>query len=193
MEKTETQTEILTKDMTIGEVIAKYPFLAEIMIGYGLHCVGCGVNPYETIEQGCLSHGMPEETLDNMMNELNEAVANTPKEEKKFIISDNAVVKLKEFMKEENKTDCGLRLGISSGGDCCRDELSYTLEFADHVESDEIVLNNNGIDLYVNTMILNKLSDINIDYIEDKNGAGFKIKASLKKSNGCDSGCGCSH
>ena len=46
----ETQMEQkVTKDMTIGEVVRKYPAAAEIMLSYGLHCVGCHVNPFETI------------------------------------------------------------------------------------------------------------------------------------------------
>ena len=37
----ETQMEQkVTKDMTIGEVVRKYPAAAEIMLSYGLHCVG---------------------------------------------------------------------------------------------------------------------------------------------------------
>ena len=193
-QRTKTQTRFITRGMTIGEVIAKHPFLAEIMTSYGLHCVGCGVNPYETIEQGCLGHGMPEETLERMMDEINDAVTSTPKEEQKFIISRNAVEKLNGFAKQEGKKNFALRLGIASNGCCGGDELNYTLEFADKSESDEIVLSNNGVNLYVNSHVINKINDISIDYVEDKNGAGFKIETSAKQSSGgCGSGCGCSH
>lgn len=63
--------EIITKDMLIGEVVTKCPESAFIMLQYGLHCVGCHVSAYETIEQGCNGHGMEEETMKKMLDDIN--------------------------------------------------------------------------------------------------------------------------
>ena len=49
---------LITKDMPIGEVVERYPEAAEVLTAYGLHCVGCHVSPFETVEQGALGHGM---------------------------------------------------------------------------------------------------------------------------------------
>src|SRR3989338_5214633 len=65
-------------DMTIGDVVEKYPETAEVMLGYGLHCVGCAVNPYETIEQGAMGHGMSKETIDSLLADINLAVTKQP-------------------------------------------------------------------------------------------------------------------
>lgn len=59
------------RDMKIGDVIKEWPDIAPIMLSYGLHCVGCHVSGFETIEQGCMGHGMPVEMLDELMEELN--------------------------------------------------------------------------------------------------------------------------
>ena len=48
----------VTKDMTIGEVIQKYPDSAKVMMQHGLHCIGCHVSVWETIEQGAAMHGI---------------------------------------------------------------------------------------------------------------------------------------
>ncbi len=61
----------ITKDMTFGEVIQKYPKTAEVMLKYGLHCIGCAVSNYESIEQGATAHGLDEEDLEKMLKELN--------------------------------------------------------------------------------------------------------------------------
>jgi len=61
------------KDQIIGEVVGMFPEATEIMLGYGLHCVGCHVNMYETIEQGMLGHGFTEEQMNDLIEELNEA------------------------------------------------------------------------------------------------------------------------
>ena len=31
----------VTKDMLIGEVVSKYPETIEILMGAGMHCLGC--------------------------------------------------------------------------------------------------------------------------------------------------------
>ncbi len=64
--------ENVTKEMTLGEVITKFPQTAEIMLKYGLHCVGCHVATSETIEQGAMAHGMDEAKLEEMLKEMNE-------------------------------------------------------------------------------------------------------------------------
>lgn len=65
---------LIKKDMTLGEVVSKHPKAAEVMLKYGLHCIGCGVAAFETIEQGALAHGMDSKTLDKMLKEINGAV-----------------------------------------------------------------------------------------------------------------------
>ena len=64
----------ITKDMAFSEVLQKYPETAEIMLKNGLHCIGCHVAAFETIEQGCTAHGMKEEDIKKMLKEMNEAV-----------------------------------------------------------------------------------------------------------------------
>ena len=64
-------SEKITKDMTIGEVVSKFPEAAEVMLKHGMHCVGCHVAGMETIEQGAVSHGMD---LKKLLKDMNEAV-----------------------------------------------------------------------------------------------------------------------
>jgi len=68
------EKENVTKDMTLGDVITKHPEAAEVMIKFGLHCVGCHVAAWETIEQGAKSHGMSDKDLEKMVREINDAV-----------------------------------------------------------------------------------------------------------------------
>ena len=64
----------ITKEMKMGEVVEGWIEVAEIMMAYGLHCIGCHVNPFESIEAGCYGHGMSPETISQLVKELNEAV-----------------------------------------------------------------------------------------------------------------------
>ena len=61
----------ITKTMTLGEVIEKYPKSVDIFMKYGLHCIGCSVATWETLEQGATAHGMDSKKLNDLLEELN--------------------------------------------------------------------------------------------------------------------------
>ena len=64
----------VTKDMILAEVVAKWPEAAQVMLDYGLHCVGCGISEVDSIEAGCLVHGMEEEEMDQLLRDINNVV-----------------------------------------------------------------------------------------------------------------------
>ncbi|MHA2026082.1 MAG: DUF1858 domain-containing protein [Candidatus Thorarchaeota archaeon] len=59
----------VTKEMSIGEVVMKWPESAAAFLQFGLHCYGCAAARYETIEQGAQAHGIDPETLIKAINE----------------------------------------------------------------------------------------------------------------------------
>ena len=66
----------ITKDTNIRDIIKKYPQLGTVLIEkYGLHCVGCIGALFETLEQGAKAHGMDEESLKEMIKDLNRKVS----------------------------------------------------------------------------------------------------------------------
>jgi iron-sulfur cluster assembly accessory protein len=171
----------VTKDMTIGEVVAKYPESAEVMLAYGLHCIGCHVNPYESIEAGAYGHGMSPETIEKMVNEINEAI-NPQNSEKEIIISTPAADKFKELMEKENKKGWGLKLIVESQG--CNG-MSYSMDFAEKPEDSETTLSDNGLNVFVQKSQLNLVKGIRIDYSKSPTSEGFKIKNPNKGICGC--------
>lgn len=59
---------LITKDMALGEIVRKHPEAAEIMGKHGMHCIGCHVSAYETIEQGAVAHGIDAKKLIDDLN-----------------------------------------------------------------------------------------------------------------------------
>ncbi len=66
------QKSVITRHHMIGEVLREYPDAIEIFMDYGIHCVGCHISEYETLEQGILGHGFLEEELEDILKELND-------------------------------------------------------------------------------------------------------------------------
>ena len=70
------------KDMTIGEVVRMYPDTVPVMLESGIHCVGCHVAHWETLEQGFRGHyGMDDDKLNDFIKTLNHVVSNHIKTE----------------------------------------------------------------------------------------------------------------
>jgi len=67
---------LISKDMTIGEILEICPASAIIMASYGLHCVGCAISTSETLEGGCRAHMLPDEDIDKLVKEINEEIKN---------------------------------------------------------------------------------------------------------------------
>ena len=50
-------------DTNIRELVADLPIAEDVLERFGLHCSGCGVNKYETIEKGAAAHGLRAEPI----------------------------------------------------------------------------------------------------------------------------------
>lgn len=62
----------ITKDMSIGEVVKKYPQVVPVFFEHGLGCLGCAAAHFENIEQGAKAHGVD---VDALIEDLNKALA----------------------------------------------------------------------------------------------------------------------
>ncbi len=58
----------ITKDTRISETLEINPKAAEILMRYGMGCLGCPSAQMETLEQAAAVHGM---NLDTLLEELN--------------------------------------------------------------------------------------------------------------------------
>jgi hybrid cluster-associated redox disulfide protein len=63
---------LIKKSMIFTDIINKYPEALEVMMNKGLHCVGCGMAAYETLEQGAMMHGIDP---DKLVKELNTKIS----------------------------------------------------------------------------------------------------------------------
>lgn len=64
--------EIISRNMTIDEVVRKYPQTIRTFMNHGLHCIGCFAASYEDIEAGARAHGID---VDALVADLNKALA----------------------------------------------------------------------------------------------------------------------
>ena len=61
----------ITKDMTIEDVVNQYPESMMVFMKHGLHCVGCHVSAFESVEDGAKAHGIK---VDALVADLNKVI-----------------------------------------------------------------------------------------------------------------------
>jgi len=98
-----------------------------------------------------------------------------------------AVVKVSEFLKNENKepAKAGLRLYVAGGG--CSG-LTYGMALEDGPSEEDIITEKEGLNIFVDPFSAKYLKGSTVDYIESIEGSGFKIN-----NPNVTSSCGCGH
>jgi iron-sulfur cluster assembly protein len=104
---------------------------------------------------------------------------------KLLTITPKAAEKIAVFMKEETDKPEFLRVYVQGGG--CSG-LSYGMSFEKAKEEDDVLIEENGVKIIVDSYSQDYLKGANVDYIESLMGAGFKINnPNVTKSCSCGS------
>lgn len=180
--------QFVNADMFIGDVVMQYPVTADVMMSYGLHCVGCHVSNFETIRQGAMGHGgMDDEDVQILIDEMNEQIAKkeVAKSDETLTVTKRAVEKIGEFGdREEDKKGMFLRVKVVPGG--CSG-FKYDLDFDRSPSDDDTLIETDTYDIRVDADSADFLQGSVLDYIDGLDGSGFKVQ-NPNSSEGC--GCG---
>ena len=98
-------------------------------------------------------------------------------------LTTSATRKLDALLKEENNPDLKLRIFVSGGG-CSGFKYGFT--FDEQQDATDAVIEQDGIQVLIDAISINYLKGIEVDYVEDLNGAQFVIK-----NPNAASSCGC--
>jgi len=63
----------VTKEMTIGELLNAHPEAAPVLMGIGMHCLGCPSAQGESLEEAAFVHGIDPKMLVDEINKTIEA------------------------------------------------------------------------------------------------------------------------
>jgi iron-sulfur cluster assembly accessory protein len=104
-----------------------------------------------------------------------------------IMITPTAADEVRRYMEENGAAgDAGLRVGVLPGG--CSG-FQYGLNIEDTPGEDDMILESNGLRLFIDPFSLQYLSGVEIDYVTTFQGSGFTFN-NPNSSGGC--GCGSS-
>ncbi len=186
---------LITRDTPIGEIAANYTKPIEILLSYGFHCIGCGASGFESIEAGASVHGLDDDGINKLVEELNKAANEEIAEMKKggkadkaatnsgggaheaIVLKKSAADKIIWMMKEEGKAGWGLRL---TAVQTPRGDYDYEIDFEkDQKKGDLSVKVEGGLLVFFEKRVEKAVTGIVIDY---KKGANGEDVFTMKKS-----------
>ncbi|MBI2546172.1 iron-sulfur cluster assembly accessory protein [Candidatus Woesearchaeota archaeon] len=173
----------VTKEMTVGEVIRKYPSTMEVLQGYGVPTIGCHIPYDETIEGSLKAQDFSEANIQEALDKMNQSVAEWPETVEGIFLTKKAADKIVELASKQSKPGYGIRIKVVPGG-CAG--FKYGFAFENQTRGPDEIVEQHGVKLYLDTESFSFMKGAKIDFVESIQGAGFKV------SNPNTTGsCGC--
>jgi iron-sulfur cluster assembly protein len=87
-------------------------------------------------------------------------------------LTESAVEQVKKLMARNARADCGLRIAVADGG--CSG-YSYKLDFDNQQRADDMVIERDGVRIYIDHGSAPYLAGTVIDFVGGLYGGGFKF------------------
>jgi len=88
-------------------------------------------------------------------------------------LTDNAAERIKKIMSSAKNSAIGVRIGVKSGG-CAG--MSYIMEYAKEVRSNEEVIEDKGVKVFIDPKAIMYLLGTEMDYKKEKFSSQFVFK-----------------
>ena len=112
-------------------------------------------------------------------------VVNAPAPTSPVVLTDAAIVKVKEIMATQDPLPAGLRIGVVGGG--CSG-FQYSMSFENQPGMMDKIFNFGDLKIFVDATSLMYLNGCEVDYVETLEAAGFKFgNPNVKSTCGCGS------
>jgi len=119
----------------------------------------------------------------NQMASATSLITQEIAQETELKLTDKAIAQVKALLARENLDGYGLRVAVNSGG--CSG-FSYGLDFEKETKPGDVVLEMDGLKVYMNESSGKHLKGTTIDYVSGLQSAGFKfINPNATSTCGC--------
>jgi iron-sulfur cluster assembly accessory protein len=180
----ETQQIQVSKEMLLGELMARFPKATEVFAKFGVKTAGCSTNPFDTLEQFAKAQGKDEAAISEMVASLNKAMRGISLDSQFPIsLTETGATHVKQIMQSEGKAGWVLKVTAVPGG--CSGFM-YEMDFVQSPGSDHEIVEMHGLKICYDKAFEHVLKGTIIDFKEGLQGTGFVMNNPNAKS-----GCGC--
>lgn len=163
----------IKSSMKINDLMILHPDTTDVMLSYNLHCVGCSINEFDTLEQGAKIHGLSAEDNQALLEDLQDVFQQIlVYEAHDMNFTKGAVEQIKSFQKQENKEGRPLYIQYTF----TEEGPEFALDFIEKISDTQTSFIIDDITIIVETSILSELQGFFMDYRRVGDEEGFQIK-----------------
>ena len=155
------------------EIVAVCPQAIDIMTEYGLHCFSCTDCGVDSLQEGCMLHGFDEETIEALIDDLNEAIRSESPRPLHVNITPEAARAIRAITLSEGRKGEGLAIIVDVAGGFC-------MEFQKEPEKDDTIFTSEhepDVRVFVSPLTLWRIGGATIDFREKR----FKLDLADEK------------
>ena len=176
---------VVHKDMIVQDILSLCPEASDIMAEYGMHCFSCSIGGTETLHQGCELHGFDEDTMEALVEDLNDSIVNMPPRPQEITVTQEAAKAIAHIAKQEGYEGQGLTVQADAHGGFC-------MEFSKEPQKDDAKFSckeEPDVHVFASPLTLWRIGGATIDYREQR----FKLDLpeDLQCHSSCGDSCGC--
>ena len=119
---------MVNASMPVFEIITLCREAADIMAAYGLHCFSCSMGGVETLADGCMLHGMDNDTVNSLVEDINDVLRAEPLRPATITVTKEAANAIAGIARAEEKQDHALIVTADMHGGFCLEFQAETPE-----------------------------------------------------------------
>ena len=182
------QAPTIGRETCVMDIVQLCPAAADIMAAYGLHCFSCTVGGSESLADGCSMHGFDSDTVDALIEDINDALLEQPPRNADLTITSAAAESFAAILKQENKEDEALVVMLDTQGEFCL-EITPKPDGSMYIFTNE---NHPDVRICADSVTLWRIGGSTIDFRDGR----FKLDLDQDQDEACDIGgcgesCGC--
>lgn len=162
------------------EIVTFIPEAKKVLAEYGLHCFSCAGSEFETLVEGCATHGFSTEEIDELVDDLNQMLRDMPARPDVLTVTTEGARAIKNIAEDEGRAGQGLSVIADATGGFC-------MEFCDEPERGAKTFVNDAepdVHVFASPLTLKRIGGATIDFREGR----FKLDLPEDAKTG---GCGC--
>jgi len=186
--KTPAGAPLIRKTMRVSDIVGLLPEGEPLLAEYGLSCFSCSANAYETLEEGCASHGFSDEDINDLTADLNLLLSRRPERPQTLTVTKDAAEQLKAILSEQGTLAQGLVVDVDENGGFCMESVEAPADAKTFV-NDAVP----DMKVHASTLTLTRIGGATIDFRDGRFKLDLPEDAAKKRACACkdDGECAC--
>jgi Fe-S cluster assembly iron-binding protein IscA len=175
--------------MRVLDIVTLVPQAATVMAEWGLHCSGCSMGGQESLSEGCVAHGLMQEDVTLLLQDIEDARRTMPARPPTLHITAAAARAVRVLAEQEGKLEEGSEWTTVGGlAVILDDQGGFCMEFCNQPEEGDMIFVQAEVPdvrFFVSVLALGRIGGATVDMREGRFKLDLPEDACACSSHNC--------